>query len=192
MALGEPGYEEAREIWNAMVDRRPAAIARCVSAEGVVQCVRFAREHEVLVAVRGGGHNIAGNALCDGGLVIDLSPMKRVEVDARARRATVEPGCTLGDFDAASQAHGLATPPGINSTTGVAGLTLGGWLAESEVRHGGGQPAFGRGGNGRKATGAGQRAGEPGPVLGGCGVGAATSGWSPASSSSFIPWGRRC
>lgn len=132
LALGEPGYEEAREIWNAMVDRRPAAIARCVSAEDVVQCVRFAREHGVLVAVRGGGHNIAGNALCDGGLVIDLSPMKRVEVDARARRATVEPGCTLGDFDAAAQAHGLATPLGINSTTGVAGLTLGGgfgWLS---------------------------------------------------------------
>lgn len=132
LALGEPGYEEAREIWNAMVERRPAAIARCVSAEDVVQCVRFAREHGVLVAIRGGGHNIAGNALCDGGLVIDLSPMKRVEVDARARRATVEPGCTLGDFDAASQAHGLATPLGINSTTGVAGLTLGGgfgWLS---------------------------------------------------------------
>lgn len=132
LALGEPGYEEAREIWNGMVDRRPAAIARCVSAEDVVQCVRFAREHGVLVAIRGGGHNIAGNALCDGGLVIDLSPMKRVEVDARARRATVEPGCTLGDFDAAAQAHGLATPLGINSTTGVAGLTLGGgfgWLS---------------------------------------------------------------
>jgi FAD/FMN-containing dehydrogenase len=132
VALGDPGYEEAREIWNAMIDRRPGAIARCVSAEDVVESVQFAREHDLQVAIRGGGHNIAGNALCDGGLVIDLSPMKGVEVDARARRATVEPGCTLGDFDAAAQAHGLATPLGINSTTGVAGLTLGGgfgWLS---------------------------------------------------------------
>ena len=129
---GDAGYDEARQIWNAMIDRRPAAIARCRSAQDVVQAVKFARKQNVLVSIQGGGHNIAGNAVCDDGLMIDLSPMKGVKVDPKDRRATVEPGCTLGDFDAAAQAHGLATPLGINSTTGVAGLTLGGgfgWLS---------------------------------------------------------------
>jgi FAD/FMN-containing dehydrogenase len=129
---GDAGYDEARQIWNATIDRRPALIARCTSPEAVVQAVKFARTHELLVSVRGGGHNIAGNAVCDGGLMIDLSLMKRVEVDSKTRRASVEPGCTLADFDAAAQAHGLATPLGINSTTGVSGLTLGGgfgWLS---------------------------------------------------------------
>ncbi len=128
----DAGYEEARQIWNAMIDRRPALIARCASPEHVVQAVKFARKHNLLVSIRGGGHNIAGNAVCDDGLMIDLSLMKRIQVDPKARRATVEPGCTLADFDAAAQAHGLATPLGINSTTGVAGLTLGGgfgWLS---------------------------------------------------------------
>lgn len=125
-------YNEVRQIWNAMIDRKPALIARCSSPEDVVQAVAFAREHEQLVSIRGGGHNIAGNAVCDGGVMIDLSPMKRVQIDPKARRATVEPGCTLADFDAPALAHGLATPLGINSTTGVAGLTLGGgfgWLS---------------------------------------------------------------
>ena len=129
---GNAGYDEVRQIWNAMVDRRPALIARCSSPEDVVQAVKFARKQDLIVSVRGGGHNIAGNAVCDGGLMIDLSPMKRVKVDPSARQASVEPGCTLADFDAAAQAHGLATPLGINSTTGVAGLTLGGgfgWLS---------------------------------------------------------------
>jgi len=129
---GDVSYDEVRQIWNAMIDRRPALIARCSSPDDVVQAVKFARTHDVLVSIRGGGHNIAGNAVCDGGLMIDLSPMKDVQVDAKGRRATVEPGCTLGDFDAVVQAHGLATPTGINSTTGVAGLTLGGgfgWLS---------------------------------------------------------------
>ena len=128
----DSGYDEARQIWNAMIDRRPALIACCASPEDVVRAVGFARKHDLLVSIRGGGHNIAGNAVCDDGLMIDLSLMKSVRVDANARRATVEPGCTLGDFDAAVQAHGLATPLGINSTTGVAGLTLGGgfgWLS---------------------------------------------------------------
>ncbi|MCP5248760.1 MAG: FAD-binding oxidoreductase [Candidatus Accumulibacter sp.] len=131
---GDANYDEVRQIWNAMVDRKPAAIVRCTSRDDVVQAVRFARRHELLVSVRGGGHNIAGNAACDDGLMIDLSLMKRVEVDAKARRATVEPGCVLADLDAATQAHGLATPLGINSTTGVAGLTLGGgfgWLSRT-------------------------------------------------------------
>ena len=129
---GDAGYDEVRQIWNAMIDRKPALIARCTSPEDVVQAVKFARKHDLLVSIRGGGHNIAGNAVCDDGLMIDLSLMKRVQVDPNARRATVEPGCTLADFDAAAQAHGLATPLGINSTTGVAGLTLGGgfgWLS---------------------------------------------------------------
>jgi len=129
---GDASYDEVRQIWNAMIDRRPALIARCGSPADVVQAVKFARTHDLLVSIRGGGHNIAGNAVCDDGLMIDLSPMKGVQVDPQARRAMVEPGCTLADFDAAAQAHGLATPVGINSTTGVAGLTLGGgfgWLS---------------------------------------------------------------
>lgn len=129
---GDPEYDAARSIWNAMIDKYPEVIARCATTEDVVACVNFARQHQWLLAVRGGGHNIAGNALCDDGLVIDLSGMKAVKVDAAGKKATVEAGATLADFDAAAQAHGLATPLGINSTTGVAGLTLGGgfgWLS---------------------------------------------------------------
>ena len=129
---GDEDYDEVRKVWNAMIDRRPGMIARCVSPEDVVQAVSFSREHNLLVSVRGGGHNIAGNCICDDGLMIDLSLMKDIRVDQDARTATVEPGCTLADFDAAAQVHGLATPLGINSTTGVAGLTLGGgfgWLS---------------------------------------------------------------
>jgi FAD/FMN-containing dehydrogenase len=126
-----PGYDQARSIWNAMIDRRPALIARCSGTADVLRAVGLAREHSLLVAVRGAGHNIAGNAVCDGGLMIDLSPMRSVWVDRKARTARVGPGATLGDFDHEAQAFGLATPLGINSTTGVAGLTLGGgfgWL----------------------------------------------------------------
>ncbi|HEX6534605.1 MAG TPA: FAD-binding oxidoreductase [Gemmatimonadaceae bacterium] len=131
---GAPGYDEARTIWNGMIDRRPALIARCAGAADVVRAVRFARDHGLLLAVRGGGHNIAGSAVCDGGLMIDLTPMKGVRVNPVARTATVEPGVTLGEFDRDAQLFGLATPLGINSTTGVAGLTLGGgfgWLSRS-------------------------------------------------------------
>jgi FAD/FMN-containing dehydrogenase len=130
----DAAYEEARQVWNAMIDRRPALIVRCSSSSDVQEAVRFARAHKLLVAVRGGGHNIAGSALCDDGLVIDLSPMKAVRVDADGRRAQVEPGATLADVDAETQRAGLATPLGINSTTGIAGLTLGGgfgWLSRS-------------------------------------------------------------
>ncbi len=129
---GDAAYEGARAIWNAMIDKRPAIIARCTSTADVVRAVKFAKDNGLVLAIRGGGHNIAGSALCDGGIVIDLSQMKAVEVDASKRRATVEGGATLADLDAAAQAHGLATPTGINSTTGVAGLTLGGgfgWLS---------------------------------------------------------------
>ncbi len=129
---GDDGYDDARQIWNAMIDRRPSLIARCEGAADVMQALAFGREQGLLIAVRGGGHNIAGNAVCDGGLMIDLSLMNSVRIDPEARLAQVGPGATLGDFDQEAQAFGLATPVGINSTTGVAGLTLGGgfgWLS---------------------------------------------------------------
>jgi FAD/FMN-containing dehydrogenase len=126
-----PDYEEARQVWNAMIDRRPAVIVQCVQADDVPPVIRFARKNGLELSIRGAGHNIAGNALCDNGVTIDFSRMKNVRVDAGKRRAYVEPGATLANLDEAVQAHGLATPVGINSTTGIAGLTLGGgfgWL----------------------------------------------------------------
>lgn len=128
----EAGYDEARTIWNAMIDRHPGAAVRCKGAADIMRAVTFAREHGVVLAVRAGGHNIAGNAVCEGGLLLDLSLMRGVRVDPYHCTARVEPGATLGDFDREAQAFGLATPLGINSTTGVAGLTLGGgfgWLS---------------------------------------------------------------
>ncbi len=127
-----PGYDKVRAIWNAMIDKRPAIIVRCAGAADVMQAVDFARKNDLPISVRGGGHNIAGNAVCDGGIMIDLSPMKSVRISPKDKRAFVEPGATLADFDHEAQAFGLATPLGINSTTGVAGLTLGGgfgWLS---------------------------------------------------------------
>jgi FAD/FMN-containing dehydrogenase len=128
----DDAYESARKIWNATIDKHPGVIVRCSTTSDVVHAVNFARDSGVMLAIRGGGHNIAGNALCDDGMVIDLSRMKAASVDPDARRVTIEGGATLADLDAATQAHGLATPLGINSTTGVAGLTLGGgfgWLS---------------------------------------------------------------
>jgi FAD/FMN-containing dehydrogenase len=124
-------YEEVRKIWNAMIDRRPAVIVRCARADDVPHAIQVARQNGLEISIRGAGHNIAGNAVCEGGMMIDLSTMTNVRVDAAKRRAFVEPGVTLADFDKAVQEHGLATPVGINSTTGIAGLTLGGgfgWL----------------------------------------------------------------
>ena len=128
----DAGFNEARSIWNAMIDRRPAMILRCAGVADVRRGIAFARANNLPLAVRGGGHNIAGSALCEDGLVMDFSRMKSVRIDPVARRAYVEPGATLADFDHEAQAFGLATPLGINSTTGVAGLTLGGgfgWLS---------------------------------------------------------------
>jgi len=128
---GDPRYDEVRRIWNAMIDRRPAVIVQCTTADDVPHAIQWARQNGLEISVRGAGHNIAGNAVCEGGLMIDLSPMKAVRVDAAKKRAYVEPGATLADFDNAVQTHALATPVGINSTTGIAGLTLGGgfgWL----------------------------------------------------------------
>ena len=127
----DTSYDEARKIWNAMIDRHPAVVVHCAIADDVPHALQFARDHGLEVSIRGGGHNIAGNAVCEGGLMIDLSAMKNVRVDADKKRAYVEPGATLGDFDEAVQKHALATPVGINSTTGISGLTLGGgfgWL----------------------------------------------------------------
>jgi FAD/FMN-containing dehydrogenase len=130
------GYESARRVWNGMVDRRPAIIARCAGEDDVVAALGFARDHGLAVAVRGGGHNVAGNALCDGGVVIDLSGLKRVAVDPGRRTARVQPGVLLGELDRATQAFGLATPTGNVSMTGVAGLTLGGGLGWIARKHG--------------------------------------------------------
>jgi FAD/FMN-containing dehydrogenase len=131
LAPGDAGYDEARNLWNGMIDRRPRLIARCTSLQDVVRSVRFARETDLLLSVRGGGHSMPGHSVCDDGLMIDLSPMKVVRIDPERRRAFVEPGVTLGEFDRAAQEFGLATPAGAISHTGVAGLTLGGgvgWL----------------------------------------------------------------
>jgi FAD/FMN-containing dehydrogenase len=128
----DPDYNEVRKVWNAMVDRRPAVIVRCAGVADVRGAIRFAREHGMRLSVRGAGHNIAGSAVCDDGVMMDLSQMRSVRIDPGAQRAYVEPGATLADFDHEAQAFALATPVGINSTTGVAGLTLGGgfgWLS---------------------------------------------------------------
>jgi FAD/FMN-containing dehydrogenase len=128
---GEEGYDAARRVWNAMIDRRPGLIVRCAGAADVRAAVDFARNAGAVLAVRGGGHNIAGSAVCDGGVMIDLTPMKSVRVDPVARTARVEPGVTLGEFDRETQAFGLVTPtgstrpresPGSHSAAGSVGL----------------------------------------------------------------------
>ncbi len=132
----EQGYDSARTIHNASIDRRPAIIVRCAGAADVITCVRFAREHELLVSVRGGGHSIAGKAVCDGGLMIDLSGMKGIRVESTQGTVRAEPGLTLGEFDRETQAFGLATTMGVVSKTGIAGLTLGGGLGWLMRKHG--------------------------------------------------------
>ncbi|HEV2334028.1 MAG TPA: FAD-binding oxidoreductase [Stellaceae bacterium] len=133
---GDGGYDAARIVWNGMIDRRPALIARCAGVADVMAAVRFARTHGVLVSVKGGGHNITGNAVCEGGLMIDLSPMKSVRVDLAKQTARAEAGLNWGEFYRETQAFGLATTGGVVSTTGIAGLTLGGGLGWLMGKHG--------------------------------------------------------
>lgn len=129
---GGRAYDEARSMWNAMIDKHPALIAHCTGTADVIQAVNFARDNDLLISVRGGGHNVAGNAVCDDGLVIDLSQMKGIHVDPMQQTARAQSGVTWGELDHETQAFGLATPGGIVSDTGIAGLTLGGgfgWLS---------------------------------------------------------------
>lgn len=132
----DDGYRCARKIWNGMFDRRPAVIARCIGTGDVIAAVNFAREHNLLVSVKGGGHNSAGNAVCDDGIMIDLSLMRRVNVDARNKTARVDGGALLGDVDRETQIHGLAVSAGIVSHTGVGGLALGGGFGWISRKHG--------------------------------------------------------
>ncbi|HEX9871122.1 MAG TPA: FAD-dependent oxidoreductase, partial [Candidatus Tectomicrobia bacterium] len=128
---GEASYEMARKTWNGMIDKHPALIARCTGVADVITAVRFARDHDLLAAVRGGGHSLPGFSACDGGMVIDLSPMKGIRVDPDKRTAVAQAGLTWGDYDRETQVFGLASTGGVISTTGIAGLTLGGgigWL----------------------------------------------------------------
>ncbi len=131
-----PGYDAARGIWNGAIDRRPACIARCSGVADVVEAVRFARGHDLEVAIRGGGHNVAGTAVCDDGIVIDLSAMRAVSVDPAGRTAWVQGGALWSDVDHETQAHALATTGGIIGHTGVAGLTLGGGIGFLMRKHG--------------------------------------------------------
>jgi FAD/FMN-containing dehydrogenase len=132
----DAGYEEARLLWNGVIDRRPALIARCTTVEDVVEAVNFARENDLLLAVRGGGHNVAGTASAEGGLVLDLSAMKDIEVDPERRTVRAGAGVTIGELDEQTQKHGLATPMGVVSETGIAGLTLNGGMGWLRRKHG--------------------------------------------------------
>jgi len=133
---GDGGYDDARKLWNGMIDRYPAAVARCTGTADVVAAVNFARVTGLPLAVRGGGHNVSGSAVADGGVVIDLAPMNGVFVDPEARTARVQGGAVLGDVDRETQLHGLATPLGVVSQTGVGGLTLNGGVGHLRREHG--------------------------------------------------------
>src|SRR5713101_5498511 len=132
----DEGYDAARKIYNAMIDRHPAMILRCAGAADVNAAVSFAQEHNLLVSIRSGGHGIAGKAVCDGGLMIDLSRMKGIRVEPEKRTVRAEPGLTLGEFDRETQAFALATTLGVVSKTGIAGLTLGGGWGHLHGKYG--------------------------------------------------------
>ncbi len=133
---GDPGYDDARAIWNAMIDRHPAIIAQCLNVDDVIAAVKLAGARNLPMSIRGGGHNVAGHAVCDKGIMIDLSKMRGVSIDAENRLAMVEGGALWRDVDTASQEHGLATPGGLISDTGVAGLTLSGGIGWLRAKHG--------------------------------------------------------
>jgi FAD/FMN-containing dehydrogenase len=133
---GSEAYDEARSLWNGMIDRRPALVVRAASVDDVVAAVGFARDQGLVVSARGGGHGVAGNALTDGGLVVDLTQLRSLEVDPDARLVRAGAGCTLGDLDRATQEHGLAVPLGVVSQTGIAGLTLSGGIGWLRRKHG--------------------------------------------------------
>ncbi|MGH3118826.1 MAG: FAD-binding oxidoreductase, partial [Gaiellales bacterium] len=130
------GYDTRRSMFNGMIDRRPLAVVRAANASDVIRCISFARQHDLALTVRGGGHGVAGNAVRDGAVMLDLSSMKAVRVDPATRTARAEPGLTLGDLDRATHACGMATTLGVVSTTGIAGLTLGGGLGWLNGRYG--------------------------------------------------------
>ena len=132
----ESGYDEVRRVHNGMIDRRPALIARCLGSAEIVDAVNFARTHGLELAVRGGGHNVAGRAVCDDGLMLDMSLMKGIHVDPVRRTARAQGGVTWREFNRETQAHGLATTGGVISTTGIAGLTLGGGMGWLMAKHG--------------------------------------------------------
>jgi FAD/FMN-containing dehydrogenase len=136
IAADDTGYDTARALWNGLIDRRPRMIARCAGTADVVAAVRHARDHDLAIAVRGGGHNVAGTAACDDGIVVDLSAMRAVQVDPAGRAALVQGGALWSDVDHEAQAHGLATTGGIVGHTGVAGLTLGGGIGFLMRKHG--------------------------------------------------------
>jgi FAD/FMN-containing dehydrogenase len=133
---GDHDYDKTRRVWNGIIDKRPALIVLCAGVADVVAAVNLAREHDLLVAVRGGGHNVAGTAVCDGGIVIDLSQMRAVRVDPEQRRVWAQGGCTWGDVDRETQLFGLAVPGGVVSETGIAGLTLSGGFSNQRRAHG--------------------------------------------------------
>lgn len=136
ITANDPGYHESRSVWNAMIDRRPALVARCAGVADIMAGVQFAREHGIALSIKGGGHNIAGLAVAEGGLVLDLAAMRGVWTDPRTRVARVQSGCLLGDVDRETQVHGLATVLGFVSATGVTGLTLGGGFGYASRRFG--------------------------------------------------------
>jgi FAD/FMN-containing dehydrogenase len=188
VTLGHADYDSARAVWNGGVDKRPRLIARCSGTADVAVALRFARDRDLEIAVRGGGHNVAGTAVCDDGIVIDLAAMRSVWVDPAGRTAEVQGGALWGDVDHETQAHGLATTGGIVSHTGVAGLTLGGGIGWLMRKHGltswpprSSQPTAASSGHRRMST----------PICSGrCAAVAATSAWSRRSGSRCTPSAR--